>query len=447
MTRRPCAARLGPAAAPAWDSSCSLAGRNFITIDMGGTSFDTCLVRDGLPDMRSFTTSTATAATCPSSTCTRSAPAAASQPSTKGSSESDPRARRGAPWTRVLHARRQETHGHRRERRLRAPQSARAPRRTVRDRRRPREQGGGRRRRPSDRHVGSGRGCRVSSRSLARHGRRDPGDHRSPWSRPPRLHADRGRWRGGCMQRISRRSSESARSWFPRGRPSSAPSARSWPTSVMTTPFIRRRHPPARPRGGGDLRRARSRGRRALTDEGVDAARIDFVRTLDLRYRDQVWEVTIDVSDIELRGEAREAVEERFHRRHEELYDFSQPGYRCELISLTVTAIGRSPGLAFRPAKCGRLRCARAGWPRPCAVRSGSPPWRGPSTPASRSCPATRSRGPAIIEESNTTIAVPPRWRATFHGDEQAYVLAVRSSEQVVGRRSSIPLAACPRGL
>jgi N-methylhydantoinase A len=45
----------GPAAGPAAGLQfASLAGRDFITIDVGGTSFDTCLVRDGLPDMRSI---------------------------------------------------------------------------------------------------------------------------------------------------------------------------------------------------------------------------------------------------------------------------------------------------------------------------------------------------------------------------------------------------------
>src|SRR6266511_4035026 len=57
VTRRPVLLLVsGPAAAPAAGLQfASLAGRDFITIGMGGTSFDTCLVRDGLPDMRAST--------------------------------------------------------------------------------------------------------------------------------------------------------------------------------------------------------------------------------------------------------------------------------------------------------------------------------------------------------------------------------------------------------
>src|SRR5262249_2761488 len=95
-----------------------------------------------------------------------------------------------------------------------------------------------------------------------------------------------------------------------------------------------------------------AQGIRALVDEGVDEERIVFVRSVDMRYKDQVWEVTIDITDVDLRAQtAGPAVEERFHQRHEELYDFSQPGYPCELISLTVTAIGRSSDVGFRPRR------------------------------------------------------------------------------------------------
>jgi N-methylhydantoinase A/oxoprolinase/acetone carboxylase beta subunit len=31
--------------------------------------------------------------------------------------------------------------------------------------------------------------------------------------------------------------------------------------------------------------------------------------------------------------------------------------------------------------------------------------------------------GPAIVEEPNTTIVVPPGWRAVLHEAEQSYVL------------------------
>jgi N-methylhydantoinase A len=166
-------------------------------------------------------------------------------------------------------------------------------------------------------------------------------------------------------------------------------------------------------------------GRRALRDEGVGEDGITFLRALDLRYKDQVWEVTIDASDVDLvGGEARDAVEARFHRRHEELYDFSQPGYPCELISLTLTAIGRSPGLSFRAANAsGTGSAPEPVGRRPARFRLGEPAVEAPVYAGEDFLPGHSVEGPAIVEEPNTTIAVPPGWRAAFHGTEQAYVV------------------------
>lgn len=166
-------------------------------------------------------------------------------------------------------------------------------------------------------------------------------------------------------------------------------------------------------------------GRHALAEEGVDAERTRFLRSLDLRYKDQVWEVTVDATDLDLAGAGgRQAVEDSFHGRHAELYDFSQPGYPVELISLTLTAIGLSPRLRFRPAEAG----PEGGVPERTATRAtrfsrDEPAVETPVYAGTTFSPGHAVAGPAIVEEPNTTISVPPGWRATFHGSEQAYLL------------------------
>jgi N-methylhydantoinase A len=173
-----------------------------------------------------------------------------------------------------------------------------------------------------------------------------------------------------------------------------------------------------------------AQGTRALLDEGVAEERIVFVRSVDMRYKDQVWEVTIDMTNVDLRAQtAGPAVEERFHRRHEELYDFSQPGYRCELISLTVTAIGRSSDVGFLPGEkeSGSDAPPLAG-SRAARFERSKPPIEAPVFSGHDFVAGHSVDGPAIIEEPNTTIVLPPGWRATFHGAEQAYALESDSS-------------------
>jgi N-methylhydantoinase A len=168
-------------------------------------------------------------------------------------------------------------------------------------------------------------------------------------------------------------------------------------------------------------------GRSALGEEGIEDDSMRFHRALDLRYKDQVWEVTVDVDAVDLRGdpeETRRLVETLFHERHRELYEFSQPGYPCELITLTSTAIGLSPGLEFG-APDGDPAAPQ---PEPVARRSArwsrrEPRVEAPVYAGGTIRPGCVVEGPSIIEEPNTTIHVPSGWRATFHGAEQAYVL------------------------
>ncbi len=166
--------------------------------------------------------------------------------------------------------------------------------------------------------------------------------------------------------------------------------------------------------------------RAVLLGEGIPAERVRFVRTVEVRYKDQVWEVAIDASDIDLSGpseQARVAVEQRFHDRHQELFEFSQPGYPCEVISQTLTAIGLSPPLRLAegvaepsaaPAPSGRrtVRFERGASPVPALIYRGEDFGPGASVAS-----------PAVIEEPNTTIALPPGWQATFDAHHQAYVL------------------------
>ena len=202
------------------------------------------------------------------------------------------------------------------------------------------------------------------------------------------------------------------------------------------------------------LEELEEKGRCALREEGTDESRMRFVRTVDLRYKDQVYECTIDASDLDLRGElstVRQTVEERFHERHLALYDYSQPGYPCEVISLTATAIGLTPPLHTAPRDPGPLQVSppkRIGT-RPVSFDRGTPPVETPIYAGQSFLTDHPVTSPAIIEESNTTIAIPPGWRAVFRASEQAYVLEPTDhkflSRQITRKTSSSsPNAADP---
>jgi N-methylhydantoinase A len=165
------------------------------------------------------------------------------------------------------------------------------------------------------------------------------------------------------------------------------------------------------------------RGRAALVEEGVGNSAMTILRTLELRYKDQVYECEVDVSDCNLAdSRAREVVESRFHQQHERLYEFSQPGYPCQVVSLNLAVIGHSSRLQ----RAGAARSAAAGesgesrrrvrFTRECEAEMAR-------VLAGTRLPTTGIAGPVVIEEPNTTIVVPPGWNASFDPEDEAYVL------------------------
>lgn len=173
-------------------------------------------------------------------------------------------------------------------------------------------------------------------------------------------------------------------------------------------------------------------GQRALREEGVEEDAMTFQRSLDLRYKDQVWEVSVEISELDLASDpdrVRDEVEQRFHQRHHALYDFSQPGYPCELISATLTALGASavarfPSIDASPNSAPEPVATRVAQFKRATVPATTPIYAG----ATFRSESTIS-GPAIVEEPNTTIVVPPGWRVRFHPQEQAYVLEADPSD------------------
>jgi N-methylhydantoinase A len=150
------------------------------------------------------------------------------------------------------------------------------------------------------------------------------------------------------------------------------------------------------------------RGLTSLEHEGVPPERRAAVAAADLRYLGQHHEVTVPFAVEELTADGLAGIEESFHRRHEALYGFSSPGRPMEVVNLHATIVGRRPKRAFReslpvasgapvPPK-GRREAyvSSAGRLESVAVYDGD-----------LLRPGQRLDGPVIVEESTTTVVVP----------------------------------------
>ncbi len=147
-----------------------------------------------------------------------------------------------------------------------------------------------------------------------------------------------------------------------------------------------------------------------LVGEGVAADKQRFAVQLDLRYSGQYHEVIVDVSEAALRDADFEAIRELFHREHNRLYgyDLGEERTAVELINIRLVAIGivQKPVLAAEPRACADSAAARKGR-RPIYLLGRGDFCEVPVYDGARLQHGNQMQGPAVIETVNTTIILP----------------------------------------
>ena len=153
-----------------------------------------------------------------------------------------------------------------------------------------------------------------------------------------------------------------------------------------------------------------SQGRDKLTSQGVTADAVEIQYSADMRYLDQIYEVTVPVPDPELPdAEFLDQLTSNFHRRYQELYSYAQQDQEVRLITLRVAAVGKLPRIAQLDRTGDGAAASPAGSRR---VYLGQ--WHDAPTYAADSLPAgTDIDGPAVLESEFTTVLVWPGDHAT----------------------------------
>jgi N-methylhydantoinase A len=148
-------------------------------------------------------------------------------------------------------------------------------------------------------------------------------------------------------------------------------------------------------------------GRRRL---GSFDGTVDVRRSLDMRYGEQIFEITVPLDGVDLaRADLLDEVAARFHRRHEELYAYSAPGQEVVIVNARVAVIGRLPVLpADEAVATGRAlvpptrrRVWLGGWAE-------VPVYRLDGLAAGH-----QVKGPVVFESATTTVLLREGERAT----------------------------------
>jgi N-methylhydantoinase A len=153
----------------------------------------------------------------------------------------------------------------------------------------------------------------------------------------------------------------------------------------------------------------------ALADEGFAPFKRRFVRTADLRYAGQAYEVRVDAPGGDFDDHAQTQTVTAFHDAHERLYGYAYRGDRernpVEWVNLRVTGIGMIP----RPEIAARSpRSMNRGRPAPAVRRVFFDEWvKAAVVRRDDLAPGDDVVGPAVIEEFGSTVPVHPGFGAS----------------------------------
>lgn len=161
----------------------------------------------------------------------------------------------------------------------------------------------------------------------------------------------------------------------------------------------------------------------ALKREGFAAGERRFLRTADLRYFGQAYEVRVDVPDGPVTPALADTVATAFHAAHRRLYGYDFAGdarQEVEWVNLRVTGVGPIARPALRSAGPGRGAAPRstrrvdfgAGWVD------------APIHDRAALGAGDTVIGPAVVEEFGSTVPVHPGFRAVV--DAHANLLITR---------------------
>jgi len=162
-----------------------------------------------------------------------------------------------------------------------------------------------------------------------------------------------------------------------------------------------------------DYERLEAAIREEVTGEGVDEAALSFSREIDLRYKGQVHQVSIDVPTGTLTEGDLADVLERWEQKYEQLYGSGSTyaNAQVELVTQRVVASGetRDPVLSREPdsGTDPLLGTREVYWPTPSTFVE-TDIYEGEAL-----SPGDGFDGPAIVQLPDTTITVRPHQHAT----------------------------------
>ena len=161
-----------------------------------------------------------------------------------------------------------------------------------------------------------------------------------------------------------------------------------------------------------------------LKSDGFARKNIDIRRSIDMRYVGQVHECTVEIGNFKVDAKSVGKIVEAFHKRHEQLYTYSERHSTVEVVNLESTVFGRVDKPARMTIARGKAAGAALKGHRDAVFSADGKRVRTPVYDGGLLGAGAKIAGPAIIEEVTTTIVIEPGWKAIL--DESGSYLITR---------------------
>jgi N-methylhydantoinase A len=170
-----------------------------------------------------------------------------------------------------------------------------------------------------------------------------------------------------------------------------------------------------------------AKGVKHLAGDGFAKSNIRIRRSLDMRYVGQVHECTVDVDTFDINAKTIGRIKDAFHRRHEELYTYSERHSTVEVVNIEATIYGLIDKPKLPALKKGKNLQDTVKERRKAIFSASGKGVRTPVYDGGALGAGAVIEGPAIIEEITTTIVIEPDWVAKLHGSG-SYVITRKTS-------------------
>jgi N-methylhydantoinase A len=152
-----------------------------------------------------------------------------------------------------------------------------------------------------------------------------------------------------------------------------------------------------------------------LKSDGFAEADIDIRRSAEMRYVGQVHECTVDIESFKIDANTIERVKNAFHDRHEQLFTYAERHNPVELVNIESTLYGRVERPNPAELDSGQsIDNARKG-ERELIFSGDGKSTRVPVYDGAKIMAGNRVTGPAVIEEETATLVIQPGWQIELH--------------------------------